>query len=219
MSHKTTIQYDYSEIIWEELGKDVLRSIILCIKDAYRQSYTSCYDEYDSYFADEFWPAKRRAEIHNNLPIALRDYSHLQVIPVPNEFNHTCHVLITTPHMLLDIVKVRSPGEMVPPTRYRVRYAQERQLRLFSSNDVDNPHEQLYAVLLHGNTKKSPERPAFWRIAFPDKNFTKYVYTIDLMNHFPELSGLSEPEPIIQEIIEKPSSIRLKPNRRPEAVA
>ena len=202
---------DYRRIVLEDFGEEALQSIGKSVKDAYYESYSSCYEAYKHSEAHDLLPFKRRVDIHNKIRQALEPYAGIQVTVEPNEFNATHHLRLTTARVLLDVAKVRTPGEMVPATRYRDRYAQDNQLDLFRSDEEETPSNRLSAALLHGYDPSRRQYLAFLQIVFPDKRFERYVGTsIDLMQLCPELSLISEPEPIAQEDTAKQPLIRLK---------
>ena len=209
---------DYRRVVLEEFGPEALKLTGQCLKDAYQQSHVACHEEYAHEEATELLPFKRRAEIHSNLRRALAPRAEIEVSMESSEFNNIHHILIATPHVLLGVVKVRTPGEMVQPTRYQTRYAEENQLDLFPSDADADLSGRLYAVLLHGNTYRHPQQLAFSRIAFPDRKFEHYVgRSIDLMELFPDLAVCPEvPQEITQEVIAKPPPMRLKPTLKPK---
>jgi len=81
----------------------------------------------------------------------------------------------------MTINHVNQPSDMVRQADFRNSYAQDAQINLFGPNKPPPPPgATLFAILRHGASKRTPRRPDFVRIGFPDEDCQYYVCDIDL---------------------------------------
>gem|GEM_PF-2936862 len=124
----------------------------------------------------------------------------LKVVVAPNEAGNCYHTRIQSGRLVLTASCVPGPKAMVRSAEFRKTYASDLQLTLdhpdFKKDEPD-PDSSIYAILLHGVAPESekkiltPEqrearlqRPGFARIAFPNRQVTTYVDSIDVMARF-----------------------------------
>ena|ERR1044072_1634312 len=162
-----------------ELIDDILR----LLASEYRTAYEECKMFYPPEEAHDLRPHVRRAKIESKLRDIVASYPGVTATAEPNANRTSWHTRITSGNVVMTLNHVNQPSDMVRQADFRSGYAQDAQIDLFNPNKPPPPSDAtLFAIVRHGASKKTPRRPDFVRVGFPDEECKHYVYDIDLFS-------------------------------------
>lgn len=205
----------HRELFHVEFPDDLLRAICRQVVRGYQDAWQYCLDNYDFPQRHDVYPMMRRADIERNAATIVERFPPGTAVAVANRVGAAYHVRITSGRVRLTFSAVNERGQVVRPAIFRKQYASNSQTNLFDlgAGADDQDDSALYAILLHGGTKKRPQIPAFMDIGFPDAECKSYVDTINLFARFSEISDWLQPT--VQAAIQVPAA-RLRVVKREE---
>jgi hypothetical protein len=146
----------------------------------YRTAYDECAAFYPWEEAHDLRPHARRAKIEARIRDLANSYPGMAATVEPNITKTNYHTRIVSKNVILTVNHVKHPNEMVRRAEFRNTYARSPQRDLFTEDAPAPEGGYLYAILLHGESKRNPKRPDFMLIGFPDAECKSYIYQIDL---------------------------------------
>lgn len=173
-----SIKNTFFEFIHPELIEDFMR----LIAGEYRTAYDECKVFYPLEEAHDLRPHVRRAKIESKSREIANSYPGVSATVEPNIHYTSYHTVIRSGPVLMTINHVNQPYDMVRTADFRNTLARDAQLSLlapYKPPPVDSP---LFAILRHGAAKRTPRRPDFMLVGFPDAGCKYYVCNIDLFS-------------------------------------
>lgn len=200
------IKATFFESICPELIEDLMRLTAA----EYRTAYDECKMFYPLEEAHDLRPHVRRAKIESKSREIANSYPGVSATSEPNINNTAYHTVIRSGPVLFTINHVNQPSEMVRSADFRTTLARDAQLSLltpYKPPPVDSP---LFAILRHGSSKRTPRRPDFMLVGFPDADCRYYVCEIDLFSipRFMNLANQLWPAKI--EVVQDELDLRLR---------
>lgn len=159
---------------------DFLEDIMRLLASEYRTARIECETFYPGEEAHDLCPHVRRAKIEYKARDLANAFQGLKASVEPNAAGTSFHTRIVSQNVTLVINYVHQPTDMVRRAEFRNTYARLAQGSLFEPDEPPPPDGMLFAILLHGASKKDPRRPNFVHIAFPDADCRYYIHRIDL---------------------------------------
>jgi hypothetical protein len=164
------------QIFDNSVPKHLQEALIHCIFGAYKTAFEDC-SRFPDEEARDLRPFVRWTQIRSDLRGLPARFPGIQASAEPY------HTLVTAGHIILTASAVDAPDVLPRPAQYRLEYASTSQLDLFNNTDG----EFIYAILLHHPDPTDHRQPLFALIAFPDRFYEGYVYSVDLFARFESL--------------------------------
>ena len=193
----------------------LLEASVKMLSDSYGASYAYCSQEFSEAEARDLYGHHRRATVEQSFRAIARRFDGIEADAIPNAADSYRHTRVVAGPVVLIECRVRAPRQLVSRALFRDGYAEDSQLSLFGASPPANPGSNLFAILLHGSDYRYPDRLAFAHVAFPNRECTVYVDTIDLLHRFPDLARTVVPNVAI-ELTARPAP-RLRPLSTEEA--
>jgi len=224
--------YDPVGLFDAEVTDAVLRSIGRAVLQGYQEAFRYCQENFSRGETHDVLPQLRRAAVERNVRSVLVRYApRVKVAPRLNKTHNAWHNEIAAGRVVMTVNAVTNPGDMVRDAEFRCQYARDCQGNLFGTEGEEPaPDAPLFAVLLHGPEPKQRgavpgplvqsvgvdgepvtgvarrrmDRPAFFQVAFPDKDLARYIGDpIDLLRRFPDLGdeGDAGAQPVPQPVV------------------
>lgn len=171
---------ELTQSFWNAYPADFIEESMRLYASDYRTAYDECAAFYPWEEAHDLRPHARRAKIEARLRDLANTYPGLSATVEPNITKTSYHTRIVSGNVILTESHVGQPSEMVRWAEFRNTYARSPQYHFFEEDAPPPEGGYLYAILLHGESKRNPKRPDFMRIAFPDAECKSYLYQIDL---------------------------------------
>lgn len=159
---------------------DFIEDVMRLQASEYRTSYDECAMFYPYEEAHDLHPHVRRAKIEHKVRDLANAFAGIHATPAPNATGTSYHTRIVSGNVILTINHVNNPNEIVRYAEFRNTYA-NAQMGLFDPNEPPPDDGYLYAIWIHGASKKNPKRPDFIHIVFPSEDCESYVCRIDLL--------------------------------------
>jgi hypothetical protein len=191
------------EIFLAAFSADFLEATIRTLAHGYLRAYEYCSEHYQQPEARDLRGDVRRAEIEQGWRATASGFPGVTADTHPNKADNCSHTRVECGGVVLVQNHVQSRNQIVRPAAFRSGLANMSQLVLFPSEqapEIEDADGKLFAIVLHGNHPKYPDRLAFVQVAFPNIDCSDYVTTFDLLHCFPALSeevipDLGTPEP------------------------
>ena len=173
------------------LQRDLLRSVLACYEQADKHV-----KRYPPTEAMTLRGHVRRADIEVDLRNVAAKYFGAEATAQPNRTGSTYHSVVVIGAVKLTQSKLPNTRRMVKPSAFREEYAAngDQYLLKFMENPrrkkvvtIGGARDYLFAVLIHGCSRKNKARPYFVRFAFPNKECTRWLHQIDLMKRFTDV--------------------------------
>jgi hypothetical protein len=129
--------------------------------------------------AHDLRPHTRRAKIEARIRDLANTFPDVTATVEPNAAGTSYHTRIVSNNVILTVNCVQHPNDIVRYAEFRNSYA-NAQMNLFEPDEPPPPDGYVYAILIHGASKKNPKRPDFMHIVFPDAKCESYICRIDL---------------------------------------
>jgi hypothetical protein len=201
------IRSAFYKAIPAELIEDILRLLAA----EYRTAYEECKMFYPPEEAHDLRPHVRRAKIESKVRELAKSYPGVTATVEPNARRTGWHTVIRSGNVAMTISHVNQPSDMVRAADFRTTYAQDAQINMFGPDKPKPPRDAtLFAILRHGASKRTPRRPDFVRVGFPDEDCTHYVCDINIfaVPRFLELASKLWPAKI--EVVADELDLRLR---------
>ncbi len=159
---------------------DFLEDVIRLLAGEYRTAYDECAMFYPWEEAHDLRPHARRAKIEAKVRDLANSFPGVTATVEPNATGTSYHTRIVSKNVILTINCVQHPNDLVRHAEFRNAYA-NAQMDLFEPDEPPPPDGYIYAMWIHGASKRNPKRPDFMHIVFPDEKCASYICRIDLL--------------------------------------
>jgi hypothetical protein len=197
-------------LFFEYIPPELIEDLMRLTAAEYRTAYDECKMFYPLEEAHDLRPHVRRAKIESKAREIANSYSGISATVEPNINNTAYHTLIRSGPVLLTINHVNQPSEMVRSALFRDTLARDAQLSFLTPYKPPAADAPLFAILRHGSSKRTPRRPDFMLVGFPDADCSYYVCEVDLflIPRFRDLANRLWPAKI--EVVQDELDLRLR---------
>lgn len=204
----------YKATFREAFPDDFIEDLMRLTASEYRTAFDECAMFYPREEAHDLRPHVRRAKIEYKLRDLVIGYPDIAATVEPNATGSHFHTRLVSNSVILTVNHVHHPNELVRWAEFRNTYAREAQRNLFEPYEPAPPDAMLYAILLHGASKRNPKRPDFMHVVFPDDECRSYIDRIDLFA-IPRFRSLAnELWPVQIETVEDDLDMGLRPDAK-----
>lgn len=187
---------DPRTLLQSDFPDDLLLALCRQVVEGYSSAWLFCDENYPREQRHDLYPVMRRADIERNVRHILERFPSSSATVEPNRIGAAYHVLVHSGRVALTISAVNSRRQMVRAARFREQYAiHSLQDEMFPTLNRQNEEggATLYAILVHGETEKHPQLPAFMDVVFPSPDYNSYYDRIDLFARFPQVNEWLRP--------------------------
>lgn len=158
---------------------DFIEDVMRLHASEYRTAYDECALFYPWQEAHDLRPHTRRAKIEAKIRDLANSFPGMYATPEPNATGTSFHTRILSKNVILTVNCVQHPNDIVRHAEFRNTYA-NAQLDMFEPDEPPPPDGYVYAIWIHGASKRNPKRPDFMHIVFPSADCESYICRIDL---------------------------------------
>lgn len=194
-------------------GDDFIEDVMRLHASEYRTAYDECEMFYPWQEAHDLRPHTRRAKIEAKIRDLANTYPGIAATPESNATGTSYHTRIVSKNVILTVNCVQHPNDIVRYAEFRNGYA-NAQMNLYEPDEPPPSNGYLYAIWIHGASKRNPKRPDFMHIVFPDADCESYVCRINLFD-IPRFRSLAnELWPAQIEAVEDKLDMGLRPDAK-----
>ena len=176
----STSAEELTRTFWAAFPADFIEDLMRLLASEYRTAKIECDTFYPDEEAHDLCPHVRRAKIECRVRELASAFPGITATAEPNAAGTSYHTRVVSHGVTLVINHVAQPTDMVRRAEFRNTYARLAQGSLFEPDEPPPQDGMLFAILLHGASKRDPRRPDFVQVAFPDAECKHYIHRIDL---------------------------------------
>ena len=173
-------------MFFEQVPESFLIDTCRTLIEAYGAAAKYCEENYPIEQAHNLYPYERLATFERNWTNLCTRYPGVNAAAKLNAAGNYYHTAVVCGSFVLTESAVYGPDDIVRQAVFRRTYAEDGQTSFpFAQQEPLPPGDRrIYAIILHGPTRKILRQPGFISVAFPARDCASYIASRDLLLRF-----------------------------------